>query len=108
MISKQVSLFLPEKSNLFKSNKFIEFFTEILLILDATARQNAIDQAHQFHKFTPLSCMILTKMDGTAKGGIVVAIQRELGIPVKFMGTGESHDDLEPFEPEVFVKNLII
>lgn len=79
---------------------------EVLLVLDATTGQNAIDQAKQFHQFTPITGLILTKVDGTAKGGIVIAIQREIGIPVKFIGTGESIDDLEPFDAEAFVDNL--
>ncbi|MDP3683804.1 MAG: signal recognition particle-docking protein FtsY, partial [Ignavibacteria bacterium] len=79
---------------------------ETLLVLDATTGQNAIDQAKHFHKFTPLTGIILTKLDGTAKGGIVVAIQRELGLPVKFIGTGEQIDDLQPFDPRTFVSNL--
>ena len=79
---------------------------EILLVLDATTGQNAIDQAKQFHKFTPLTGIILTKLDGTAKGGIVIAIQRELGLPIKFIGTGEQVDDLQPFDPQQFVTHL--
>lgn len=79
---------------------------ETLLVLDATTGQNAIDQAKHFHKFTPLTGIILTKLDGTAKGGIVVAIQRELGLPVKFIGTGEQIDDLQPFDSKSFVDNL--
>ena len=79
---------------------------ETLLVLDATTGQNAIDQAKQFHKFTPITGLILTKLDGTAKGGIVIAIQRELHIPVKFVGTGEGIDDLQPFDPESFIENL--
>ena len=76
-------------------------------MLDATTGQNAIDQAKFFHKFTPLTGIILTKLDGTAKGGIVVAIQRELGLPVKFIGTGEQMDDLQPFDPQIFASNLL-
>ncbi len=79
---------------------------ETLLVLDATTGQNAIDQAKHFHKFTPLTGIILTKLDGTAKGGIVVAIQRELGLPIKFIGTGEQIDDLQPFDSQSFVDNL--
>lgn len=79
---------------------------ETLLILDATTGQNAIDQAKHFHKFTPLTGLILTKLDGTAKGGIVIAIQREIGLPIKFIGTGEQIDDLEQFDSENFIKNL--
>lgn len=79
---------------------------ETLLVLDATTGQNAIEQAKHFHKFTPITGLILTKLDGTAKGGIVIAIQRELGIPVKFIGTGEGADDLQPFDAQTFVSNL--
>ena len=79
---------------------------ETLLVLDATTGQNAIDQAKHFHKFTPLTGIILTKLDGTAKGGIVVAIERELGLPIKFIGTGEQIDDLQPFDSQSFVSNL--
>lgn len=79
---------------------------ETLLVLDATTGQNAIDQAKQFHQSTPITGIILTKVDGTAKGGIVIAIQRELGIPIKFIGTGEGVDDLLPFDPESFVNSL--
>lgn len=79
---------------------------ETLLVLDATTGQNAIDQAKIFHKFTPISGIILTKLDGTAKGGIILAIQQTLGIPVKFIGIGESVEDLEPFNPESFVNAL--
>jgi len=79
---------------------------EILLVLDATTGQNAIDQAKTFHKFTPITGIILTKLDGTAKGGIAVSIQRQLGIPIKFIGVGEGMDDLEPFDPVTFVNAL--
>lgn len=80
---------------------------ETLLILDATTGQNAVDQAQIFHKFTPITGLILTKLDGTAKGGIVVSIYRKLGIPVKFIGIGEGIEDLEPFHPENFVNALL-
>ncbi len=79
---------------------------ETLLVLDSTTGQNAIDQAKQFNKYTPITGLILTKLDGTAKGGIVIAIQRELNIPVKFIGTGEGIDDLQPFNADEFVHNL--
>lgn len=79
---------------------------ETLLVLDATTGQNAIDQAKTFHKFTPITGLILTKLDGTAKGGIVLAIQKQLGIPIKFIGVGEGMDDLQPFDPERFVNAL--
>lgn len=79
---------------------------ETLLVLDATTGQNAIDQAKHFHKFTPLTGLILTKLDGTAKGGIAIAIQRELGLPIKFIGTGEQIDDLQTFDAMSFVSNF--
>lgn len=79
---------------------------ETFLVLDATTGQNAIDQAKQFHKHTPLTGLILTKLDGTAKGGIVVAIQREVSIPIRFVGVGEEVDDLELFDAEAFVEGL--
>lgn len=79
---------------------------EILLVLDATVGQNAIDQAKTFMKFAPITGLILTKLDGTAKGGVVVNIKQELNIPVLFIGTGEGIDDLEPFDPDYFVKSL--
>lgn len=79
---------------------------ETLLVLDATTGQNAIDQAKIFNQFTPISGLILTKLDGSAKGGIVVSIHNQLGIPVKFIGVGEGLDDLEPFHPENFVTAL--
>lgn len=79
---------------------------ETLLVLDATTGQNAIDQAKTFHQFTPITGLILTKLDGSAKGGIVLAIQKQLGIPIKFIGIGEGMDDLQPFDPEKFVNAL--
>lgn len=79
---------------------------ETLLVLDATTGQNAIDQAKTFHQFTPITGLILTKLDGTAKGGIVLAIQKQLGIPIKFIGVGEGMDDLQPFDAERFVNTL--
>lgn len=79
---------------------------ETLLVLDATTGQNAVDQAQTFHKFTPITGLILTKLDGTAKGGAAIAIQRKLGIPIKFIGVGESVEDLQPFDAETFVNAL--
>jgi fused signal recognition particle receptor len=79
---------------------------ETLLVLDATTGQNAIDQAKIFHSFTPISGLVLTKLDGTAKGGIVVSIQQQLNIPVKFIGLGEKIEDFEPFDSEAFVEAL--
>lgn len=79
---------------------------EIYLVLDATTGQNAIDQAQTFMKYTPLTGLILTKLDGTAKGGIVLSIQKTLGIPVKFIGVGEGMEDLEPFDSKAFIDGL--
>lgn len=80
---------------------------EIWLVLDATTGQNAVDQAKTFHQFVPLTGVILTKLDGTAKGGIVVAIQRELQVPVRFVGIGEGIEDLQPFDAVSFVEGLL-
>lgn len=79
---------------------------ETLLVLDANTGQNGIDQAKTFNKYTPLSGLVLTKLDGGAKGGVVVGAQRELGIPVKFIGVGENIDDLKPFDTESFIAAL--
>lgn len=75
---------------------------ETLLVLDATTGQNALDQAEAFHAVTPLTGIILTKLDSTAKGGIILAIYRKLGIPVRWVGVGEQLDDLMPFEPSAY------
>ncbi|MFE1900326.1 signal recognition particle-docking protein FtsY [Streptomyces yangpuensis] len=80
---------------------------EILLVLDATTGQNGLTQARVFAEVVDITGIVLTKLDGTAKGGIVVAVQRELGVPVKLVGLGEGADDLAPFEPEAFVDALI-
>ncbi|MGH3367472.1 MAG: signal recognition particle-docking protein FtsY [Nocardioidaceae bacterium] len=81
--------------------------TEVLLVLDATTGQNGMRQARVFSEVVDVSGIVLTKLDGTAKGGIVVAVQRELGVPVKLVGLGEGADDLAPFEPEAFVDALL-
>ena len=80
---------------------------EVLLVLDATTGQNGLVQARVFADVVDITGIVLTKLDGTAKGGIVVAVQRELGVPVKFVGLGESADDLAPFEAEAFVDALV-
>lgn len=80
---------------------------EILLVLDATTGQNGLTQARVFAEVVDITGIVLTKLDGTAKGGIVIAVQRELGVPVKLVGLGEGADDLAPFEPEAFVDALI-
>jgi fused signal recognition particle receptor len=79
---------------------------ETFLVLDATTGQNAIDQAETFHKFTPLTGLILTKLDGSAKGGIILSIYQKLGIPIRFIGVGEGAEDLLPFDPESYVLAL--
>ena len=81
--------------------------TEVLLVLDATTGQNGLNQARVFAEVAGVTGIVLTKLDGTAKGGIVVAVQRELGVPVKLVGLGEGADDLAPFEPEDFVDGLL-
>jgi len=80
---------------------------ETLLVLDATTGQNGIAQARQFHEALGLSGVILTKLDGTAKGGIVIRIYRELGLPIKLVATGERPEDLATFDPEAFVSALV-
>ena len=74
---------------------------EVLLVLDATTGQNGLRQARVFAEVVDITGIVLTKLDGTAKGGIVIAVQRELGVPVKLVGLGEGPDDLAPFDPEV-------
>jgi fused signal recognition particle receptor len=81
--------------------------TEVLLVIDATTGQNGLTQARVFAEVVDVTGIVLTKLDGTAKGGIVVAVQRELGVPVKLVGLGEGPDDLAPFEPETFVDALL-
>ncbi|NGO67115.1 signal recognition particle-docking protein FtsY [Streptomyces boncukensis] len=80
---------------------------EVLLVLDATTGQNGLVQARVFAEVVDITGIVLTKLDGTAKGGIVVAVQRELGVPVKLVGLGEGPDDLAPFEPAAFVDALV-
>ncbi len=79
---------------------------EVLLVLDATTGQNGLQQARQFTEALQVTGIVLTKLDGTAKGGIVVAIQEQLGIPIKMIGVGESVEDLQPFDPRQFVEAL--
>jgi fused signal recognition particle receptor len=81
--------------------------TEVLLVLDATTGQNGLVQARVFSEVVDVTGIVLTKLDGSAKGGIVVAVQRELGVPVKLVGLGEGADDLAPFEPAAFVDALL-
>ena len=79
---------------------------ETLLVIDATTGMNALNQAREFHKAVPLTGLVVTKLDGTSKAGMVVAIQKELGIPVKFIGVGEQKDDLQPFNAHDFAEAL--
>jgi fused signal recognition particle receptor len=79
---------------------------ETLLVLDATTGMNALNQAREFHKAVQLTGLIITKLDGTSKGGMIFAIQKELGLPIKFIGVGEQADDLQPFDPKQFAAAL--
>ena len=79
---------------------------EVLLVLDASTGMNALNQAREFHKIVPLTGLVVTKLDGTSKGGMVVAIQQELGLPIKFVGLGEQPDDLQPFNAKEFAQAL--
>jgi fused signal recognition particle receptor len=79
---------------------------EVMLVLDATTGMNALNQAREFNKAVPLTGLIVTKLDGTSKGGMVVAIQKELGLPIKFIGLGEQADDLQPFDAKQFAGAL--
>ncbi|HUY39948.1 MAG TPA: signal recognition particle-docking protein FtsY [Candidatus Dormibacteraeota bacterium] len=106
---------LQTKSNLMEELKKIRRIierelgappAETLLVLDGTTGQNAISQARLFHEATPLTGVVVTKLDSTAKGGVLVAIVEELEIPIKLVGVGESLEDLEPFEPRSFIEAL--
>lgn len=79
---------------------------EVLLVLDATTGQNAVSQAKEFKNSAAITGLVLTKLDGTAKGGIIFSLKKELGIPVKFIGVGEQAEDLQPFDPKAFVDAL--
>src|SRR2546427_4543338 len=80
---------------------------ETLLVLDATTGQNGIAQARAFTEAVRVTGVVLAKMDGTARGGIVLAVREELGVPVKLMGTGEGPEDLAPFDPHAFARRLV-
>lgn len=95
-----------KKINRIIDKEYSDAFRETLVVLDGTTGQNALSQAKQFKEVADVTGIILTKLDGTAKGGIAVAIQSELGIPVKFVGVGETIDDLQKFNPEEFVNAL--
>jgi fused signal recognition particle receptor len=79
---------------------------EVLLVIDGSTGMNALNQAREFNKAVPLTGLIVTKLDGTSKGGMVVAIQKELGLPIKFIGLGEQPDDLQPFDAKQFAQAL--
>ena len=81
--------------------------TEVLLVIDATTGQNAMAQAKVFSEAVAVTGLIVTKMDGSAKGGVALAIEAELGIPIKFIGTGESIEDFAPFEPQLYIQSLL-
>ena len=95
-----------KKINRVIDREYPEAFRETLVVLDATTGQNALAQAKEFNEVADITGVILTKMDGTAKGGIAVAIQAELGIPVKYIGVGETIDDLQKFDADEFVNAL--
>ena len=95
-----------KKINRVIDREYPDAFRETLVVLDATTGQNALAQAKEFNEVTDITGIVLTKMDGTAKGGIAVAIQSELGIPVKYIGVGETIDDLQKFNSEEFVNAL--
>ncbi len=96
------------KINRVLEREYPEAYRETLIVLDGTTGQNALAQAKDFKDVTDISGIVLTKMDGTAKGGIAVAIQAELGIPVKYIGVGESIDDLQKFNSDDFVNALFV
>lgn len=95
-----------KKINRILEREYPEAFRETLVVLDGTTGQNALSQARQFSEVAEITGIILTKMDGTAKGGIAVAIQSELGLPVKYIGVGEAIDDLQKFDSQEFVNAL--
>jgi fused signal recognition particle receptor len=95
-----------KKINRVIEREFPEAYRETLVVLDGTTGQNALAQAKEFNEVAEITGIILTKLDGTAKGGIAIAIQSELGIPVKYIGIGETIDDLQKFDPEDFINAI--
>lgn len=91
-----------EKINRIVEREYPEARKESLLVLDATTGQNAINQAKEFKEVTNITGLILTKLDGTAKGGVVLSIKKMLDVPVKYIGVGEGIDDLQDFDPKAF------
>ena len=88
------------------AREYPECYVETLIVLDGSTGQNALEQARQFSSVTEINGIILTKLDGTAKGGIAVAIQSELKVPVKYIGVGEKIDDLQKFDPDEYINAL--
>lgn len=95
-----------EKINRVIEREYPEAHKEVFLVLDATTGQNALSQAKMFKEKVNVTGIILTKLDGTAKGGIIIAIKSEMGIPIRFIGVGEGMDDLQPFDARAFVEAL--
>lgn len=95
-----------KKMNRIIDREFPEVHRENLIVLDGTTGQNALNQAREFGETAELTGIVLTKMDGTSKGGIAIAIQSELNIPVKYIGVGEKLEDLQKFDSEQFVNAL--
>jgi fused signal recognition particle receptor len=101
---------MAELNKIFRviKNRIPEAPDQVILVLDATTGQNAVNQAKEFHQVAPVDAIFLAKLDGTAKGGVVLAINKELQIPVSFVGTGEKIDDMEAFNPNAFVEGLFL
>jgi fused signal recognition particle receptor len=99
---------MEELKKIFKiiNRDYEEAHKEVLLVLDSTTGQNALQQAKQFKEIADITGIILTKLDGTAKGGIAIAIQSELGLPVKYIGVGEGIEDLQKFDANKFTEAL--
>ena len=95
-----------EKMNRIIDRQFPEAHKEVLLVLDATTGQNAVSQASLFQEAVGINGIALTKLDGTAKGGVIIAVKSQLDIPVYYVGVGESTEDLQPFVPEDFTDAL--
>lgn len=104
--NKKNLMYELKKMNRIIDREYPDAFRETLVVLDATTGQNALQQAKEFNEVADITGIILTKMDGTAKGGIAVAIQAELGIPVKYIGVGETIEDLQKFDSDTFVNAL--
>ena len=102
----QADFTIKSKINRILEKEYPDAFRETLVVLDATTGQNALAQAREFADVADITGIILTKMDGTAKGGIAVAIHSELGIPVKYIGVGETIEDLQKFDSNQFVNAL--